>query len=221
MKTLLSGVIAAALLASPVMAHGDDDDVKRDVKQTHDLKDFDKIEVVGVYKLDIRSGDKFSVRTEARKKDAKWMKVRQEGDTLVLGAEDDEGHKTRGRHNKGILAIVTMPRLSSLEVAGIATGEVSAFTGGDVDVDIAGISDLALSGTCDRLDIQLAGMGDLDAHDLKCADVNAELGGMGSMDVYASERIDATVGGMGSIDVHGGPTDVSTDKSMFSSIKIR
>jgi len=221
MKTLLSGVMAAALLASPVLAHGDDDDVKRDVKQTHDFKNFDKIEVVGVYLLDVREGDEFSVRTEARKQDAKWMQVRQEGDTLVLGAEDDEDHKIKGRHNKGVLAIVTMPKLSSLEVAGIATGEVSAFTGGDVDVDIAGISDLVLSGTCDRLDIQLAGMGDLDAHDLKCADVDAELGGMGSMDVYASKSIDATVGGMGSIDVHGNPSDVSTDKSMFSSIKIR
>ena len=234
MKTLLSGIVATALLASPVLAHSDDDDVKRDVKQTHDFRDFDKIEIVGVYKLDIRPGDRFSVLTEARKQDAKWMRVRQDSDTLVLGAkDDDETHKTLGkdigieftgrdgRNNKGVLAIVTMPRLSSLDVAGIATGEVSAFTGGDVDVDIAGISSLVLSGSCGRLDIELAGMGDLNARDLKCADVEAELGGMGSLSVYASERINASIDGMGSIDVYGKPADASTDKSMFSSINIR
>lgn len=221
MKHILSGLMAATFLASPTLAHDDHDNVKRDVKQSYDFKNFDRISVTGVYKLDVREGSEFSVRTEARKKDAKWMRVSQDGDTLVLGVDGDDDRKNSGRNNKGVLAVVTMPRLTDLEVTGIATGEVSAFTGGDVDVEIAGISDLELSGRCDRLDIEMAGMGDLDARELKCDDVEAELAGMGELDVYASESVDASVAGMGSIEVYGNPKDVMTDKTMFASIKIR
>lgn len=221
MKKLLAASMTAALLASPAMAHDDDDDHKREIKQSYDFDGFDKISVVGVYKLDVQAGDEFSVRTEARKKDAEWMKVSLDGDTLILGTEEEDNDIKWKRNRKGVKAIVTMPRLSHLEVAGIATGKVSAFTGGDVEVEIAGISDLSLMGECDELQIELAGMGDLDARDLQCTDVEAQLGGMGELDVYASKRVDAEVAGMGSIEVYGNPDDVTTDKTMFSSIKIR
>lgn len=233
MKTILRSVIAATLMAVPAItaltipatAHAhdlDDDDAKRDVKVDYDFSGFDKIEVTGVFLLDIQQGETFSVRTEARKKDMKWLNVRVEGDTLVLGVDEDEEHSKRvNKRNKGVLAVVTMPRLETLTVAGIATGHVDAFTGGDVEIEVAGIGDLELSGTCDRLRLEFAGMGDVDARDLKCSDVEAELGGMGALTVYASESVDASIGGMGSIDVYGDPKDVDTDKTMFSSINIK
>lgn len=227
MTSYLKFMMAALLVATPatVYAHDWDDDVKRDVKETYDFTGFDSIEIEGVYLLDIQQGDTFSVKTEAREKDAEWMDVYLDGDTLVLGQKDSDDRGWRKKKNKnnhkGIRAIITMPQLDRLSVAGIATGHIEAFNGGDVDVEIAGIGDLALSGTCDGLTLEFAGMGDVDASELECRDVDAEMGGMGALKVYASDSVDATIGGMGSIDVYGNPKSVRKDKSMFSSIHVK
>lgn len=225
MKPYLKYLTAATLLALPLsaQAHDLDKDAKRDVIQTYDFQNFDKIEVAGIFLLDVKAGDEFSVRTEARKKDAEHLDVRLRGDTLILDIDDDDKrwNKKRSRNNRGVLAVITMPNLEALTVAGIASGHVEAFTGGNVYIEVAGIGDLALSGTCNELKLEFAGMGDVDARDLECKDVEADMGGMGALKVYASESVDATIGGMGSIDVYGSPKTVKKDKSMFSSIHVK
>lgn len=222
MKHLLAaGATAALLIAGTAQAH-DKDRADRDVVQEFDFTNFDSITVEGVYLLDIQAGDRFSIRTEATDEDAEWMEVKLEGKTLMLSTKSRR--RNRGRHNgnsHGVKAIVTMPRLVDLEVAGVATGTVSAFTGGNVDVDIAGVSDLNLSGTCDRLDIDMAGVGEVDAKELKCDDVDADLGGVGSLTVYAATSVDASAGGLGSIDVYGDPEITDIDDGFMSKVKIR
>lgn len=226
MKPVKTLLLACAALALPMgaAAHDIDSDSKRDVITDYDFKNFDKIEVAGVFLLDVKQGDRFSVRTEARDEEAEHLDVRLSGDTLILDTEDHQKNwnwAKNKRHNKGILAVITMPHLSELDVAGIATGHVEAFNGNDVEIEVAGIADLALAGTCDELSVDFAGMGEIDGRDLKCKDVDANMGGMGSLSVYASEKVDASMGGMGSIDVYGKPKDVRKDKSFFSSIDIK
>lgn len=222
MKHLLAaGATAALLMAGSAHAH-DSKHAERDVIANYDFTNFDSISIEGVYLLDIREGDRFSVRTEATEDDATWQDVTLKGRTLNLGRKDS-GHKqwNKNSDSDGVRAIITMPRLIDFAVAGVATGEVSAFTGGNVDIDIAGVSDLTLSGTCDRLDIDMAGVGDVDASALKCDDVDADLGGIGSLSVYAATRIDASAGGLGNIEVYGDPEFRDIDDGFMSKVKIR
>ncbi|MGB3455906.1 MAG: DUF2807 domain-containing protein [Litorimonas sp.] len=208
MKTLLATTSAAILVAAlslPAWA-GDRSSAKRDVVTQHDLSGFDKIEVSGVYELDIREGDRFSVRTEATEKDARRQDVTVSNGRLILAANDDEKRNWNpGDRDGSILAVITLPRLSGLEVAGVATGEVSAFTGGNLSVEIAGVGNLELSGECDSLEIEMAGVGEVDAEDLVCEDVEATLGGVGELSVHATRRVEANAGGIGQIEVYGDP----------------
>lgn len=221
MKHLLAAsATAVLLLSSPAFAH-DDKDHKRDVVADYDFTDFDSITIEGVYLLDVRAGDTFSVRTEADADDAKWLNVTKSGRTLNLTRTKRDHKRWKNDNSQGVRAIITMPRLVDLEVAGVATGKVSAFTGGNVDIDIAGVSELTLSGTCDRLDIDLAGVGEVDARALKCDDVDADLGGVGSMSVYAAESIDANAGGIGSIEVYGNPELRDVEDGFMAKVKIR
>jgi hypothetical protein len=222
MKHLLAaGATVALLMAGTAYAH-DSKHADRDVISDFDFTNFDSISVEGVYLLDIRAGDTFSIRTEATDEDAKWQDVTLKGSTLHLGMKKSKSKRwNKNDNSSGVRAIITMPRLIDLDVAGVATGTISAFTGGNVDVDIAGVSELTLSGTCDRLDIDMAGVGEVDGQALKCDDVDADLGGVGSLSVYASTSIDASAGGLGSIEVYGDPEMRDIDDGFMSKVKIR
>ncbi len=214
-KALIAAAcVPVLLLASNVTAH-EYDTGKREVVVTHDLSGFDRIAVEGIYNLDIEVGPTFSVRTEARKKEADDVEVYVKGDTLVLGQKDDRKHRN---NTKGVNAIVTLPSLESVEIAGIANGDIRGIDGGDFEADIAGISNVHFYGRCDSLDIDVAGMGDTDASKLICDDVRADLGGMGKLSVHATQSVDADMGGMGSIQIYGDPENRRTSSSPMSSV---
>lgn len=222
MKRVLVATVAVLTAACAATAH-EGADAQRDVVTDYDFAGFDRIEVSGVHTLDIRAGNRFSVRTEATKDSARWSEVRLEGDTLVLGKDKDHRNRDRydGNHDHGVKAIVTMPRLTFLDVSGVTNGSVAAFTGGDVEIDASGVTNLTLSGSCDSLEIDASGVADIEAEALKCADVEADASGVSKLEVFASRRIEADSSGMSKIGVHGSPGDRDIEESMTAKVKFR
>ena len=225
MKTKL--ILATALVGSLAfsnMAWSKDDhsDDKREIVKTYDLNGFDEIEVLGVYELEIEVGKAFSVRTEASKKEAEDLEVRVSGDTLILD-NSDKDRKGWNKHNnrKAVLAVITLPRLTDLDITGVATGEVSGVSGGSLDVALQGVGELELSGNCESFDIDLSGVGEIDAEDLVCADVDASLGGVGEMTVHATQRISADAGGIGQIKVYGDPAERDVDDGFMAKVRFK
>ncbi len=222
-SNILAASLSAALLLSASLASAHEVDDKDHVKETHDLSGFSKIEVVGIYKLDVQVGGEFSVMTSGKAKDVEHMDIYVKNGTLVLGTDDEKKSWNMGRknNNHGIRAVITMPSLNGLEVAGIATGEITGIDSKRFEIEVAGISDLTFEGTCGTLEMDQAGIGKTDASDLKCEDVNVDLAGMGELKVYASESVDADAAGMGQIEVYGNPEDVRKSKTFMSSVKIK
>ena len=154
------------------------------------------------------------------------MKVYLKGTTLVLAQneDDDKSINWNGRkkkNNSGIKAIITLPTLTALDITGIGAGEIKGIDSDHLDVEVAGISDMELEGSCGTLDVEMAGLGELRADELKCENVDVDLAGMGEISVYASESVEADAAGMGSIDVYGNPEDVEKSKSFMASVKIK
>jgi hypothetical protein len=218
MKTVLGAASAMALLLSAQTASAHDSKVKIEVEESYDLSGFDSITVTGVYHLDIQVGEDFSVETSGSKKEMAKIDVYVEDGTLVLG-QKDETRKNQNRN--GVNAVVTLPSLNEIEIAGVATGEVTDIDSKSFEVSFAGVGELELSGSCKDLEVSMAGIGELDARDLKCEDVEVDLAGMGEATVYASERVDANAAGMGSINVYGKPGVVQKSSAFMSSVKIR
>jgi len=218
LKTLLGAASAMAVLmtASAASAH----DGKSEVEETYDLTGFDRITVEGVYILDVKVGGDFSVETSGSKKDMAKIEVYVEDGTLVLGKKDGTSKKMNNNNN-GVHAVVTLPDLKGIEIAGVATGDVTNIDADKFELEFAGVGELELSGTCKDLEIDMAGIGELDAKDLKCEDVDVNLAGMGEATVYASERVNADAAGMGSIEVYGKPDVVQKSSAFMSSVKIR
>lgn len=225
-KLLAAAGATAVILSSTSIAAAHEVDDKDRVEETHNIKDFNKIRVTGVYELEVQVGEDFSVFTSGKHKDVDGMEVYLKGSTLVLAQDEDKrkGINFNGRKNKnnsGIRAVITLPSLNGLDITGIGTGEIKGIKSDRLEVEVAGISDMELSGTCGNLDIDMAGIGELRAEDLKCENVDVDLAGMGDISVYASKSVEADAAGMGNIDVYGNPEDVEKSKSFMASVKIK
>lgn len=226
-KAILTAAGATAMLMTSItLAYAHDVNDKNRVEETHNITDFNKIRVTGVYELDVQVGEEFSVFTSGKHKDVENMKVYLKGTTLVLAQNEDDDKNInwngrKKRNNSGIKAIITLPTLKALDITGIGAGEIKGIESDHLDVEVAGISDMELEGSCGTLDVDMAGLGELRADELKCENVDVDLAGMGEISVYASESVEADAAGMGSIDVYGNPEDVEKSKSFMASVKIK
>lgn len=226
-KTVFASLIVVAgamgtTFAAQAHPEHDDSNSKAHVEQDYDYRDFDKISVVGVYNMDVKVGEReYAIKTSGEARYMSHLNVYVDDGTLYL--ENDEDEKTRswkGKGHKGIDITITLPSLNGLEVTGIGNGEIYGIDSDEFEVEFAGLGAMELSGRCGKLDVDYAGMGELDARNFECEDVTIDMSGMGSASVYASESIDADMSGMGNIDVYGNPKNVKKDKSFMSSVDI-
>ena len=228
-KTTLTALSAAVLgLASvstfygqPAYAHGDEDshDTSHYVTETFDFTDFDKISITGVYELDVNVGAPFSIVLSGEASEMENIVVTRDGGTLELGQK--KKHKTYDRKNhKGIQAKISLPSLNALQIAGVGTGEINGVESDTFDLDIGGVGELKITGTCGDLNADVAGVGEINTRGLKCKTADVSLAGVGEMSAYASETVDVSAAGVGSVDIYGGPKNVSKSKGFLSKVKI-
>lgn len=225
---VIGAIIAAAIGAGAIaIAFGELDDVEikdrdrgKDVTQTYEFRDFDKIEVAGVYELNVSVGSDFSVTLSGPENEMSRVETSVEDGSLVLDRRKRD--KGSGNHfnRHGVTATVSMPALLALDISGVVDGDIKGVAGGDFAIDLSGVGDVELSGECDALTARVSGVGDLNAEDLKCRTVKVSVSGVGDASVYASEAVEASISGMGGIDIYGSPPSVEKSGGMFSHIEV-
>jgi len=225
---LLIGLLAAVGIAAAAAyyAFGDlknisfdkDRDRSKDISRTYELAGFDRIDLGGVFELDVTVGGDFSVEVSGAPDDMERVEARVADGELVLDLRDEKRH--RWGKDQSITARVTMPALAGIDVSGVVDGEVRGVDSETFDVSISGVGDMDLSGAGGALTADLSGVGDLDAKDLKCKTADITVSGVGDADVYASESAKATISGIGDIDIYGSPATVEKNAGMFSDISV-
>lgn len=218
---LLSGtIIAASVCALTANAH-DDKEKGPQVTRTFDLTDFDEISIGGVYEVDIQVGDKHSISLSGGEDEMAHIDVYVKDGTLYLSHDKDKHKKKRKGHHDGIEAMVSLPALNGLRVAGVASGDVSGVDADDFSLKVSGVAEVEIDGTCNSLSAKVSGVGELDAENFKCKNADVTLSGVGQMNVYASKSVDVTASGVGEVNVYGDPKEVSKSKAMFTEINIK
>lgn len=195
-----------------------------DEEQILDLKDFDKIEIAGVYTIDVQVGPEYSVMLSGEEEALERAKASVKAGVLRLDRTEKRG-KNRwkfGKHeDHGVTAVITLPALNAINVSGVVEGVVAGVDADAFRIDMSGVGDLEIDGKCETLDLKISGVGDLDAEKLECRMVDVAMSGVGDATVFASDEIDARISGMGDLDVYGSPEKQHTDSSMFSDVTIR
>lgn len=217
-KTILKTALIAGLAAIPItaMAHGDSDDDHID--KTFDFEDFDVISVSGVYDLDVRVGEDYSIEVSGHEREMEALDIYLDGDELVLGRKKG---KSKYRNNKGIIANITLPDLSGISISGVGEGDVTGIDAEEFSLKISGVGELNMSGTCGSLEAKISGVGEINAKELECEDAYARLSGVGELDLYASESVDIKTSGVGEANVWGKPSKVKKSKGFMSSVTIK
>ncbi len=213
-KILLVSAIALGGM-SVANAHDDDSDDKNKITQTYDLTGFDGISVSGVYDVEVTVGKDYSIRLEGREKEMEYAEVELDGDTLELGKRK---RKKWGWNNntKSINAYITMPNLNELNVSGVTDADITGVDSDRFELHVSGVADVNISGRCGTIDAHVSGVSDIDAEDLICERGDVSLSGVGDMEVHTSEAIDVSVHGVGDVTVYGKPESVEKSVSKYT-----
>ena len=218
-KTVLAALAVTALIAVPLTASAHGKKSKDHIDETHDVSGFDKIEVGGVYELDVKVGGKFSVETSGHENEVEDMKIYVEDNVLIV-KHKKKTFKRRGNQN-GVIITISMPEINGITIGGVGEGSISGIDADRLEVEIGGVGGLEFSGKCKTLDIAVGGVGELNARDLKCESADVALAGVGEIDIYASHSVDISTAGVGEVNVYGNPKHVQKSKNFLSEVNIK
>ena len=87
--------------------------------------------------------------------------------------------------------------VSSISIRGLVTETLV--------VESSGVGNIELKGETKRASLECDGVGNIEAAELKAAEVKAEVNGVGSITCFASQRIQGAVNGIGSLKYGGSP----------------
>lgn len=196
------------------------------------LKDFDELDITGVFNLDIRQGDAYSIEMSGSDSERKRYKVEQAGSTVEI--DYNSRNKTFWMNNSDqddpFRINITMPSLKKLKIKGAGKIKIEGFREDDVDISLLGAMSCEANLHAQNLQLELSGpmVFELDGNgDFLEAEVNkvAQLKAsgyevrhaivsareLGRARVNASERLEIETDVTGSVKYNGSPEIVRKD----------
>ncbi len=175
-----------------------------------------KIKLLGSYDVEITQGPTASVKVEADENILPYIITDQEGGFLVIKSRDHINFSTE--HD--IKVYITTDKLEQVSLAG--SGNIigkNKFSGSDklilkiagsgditmevntpgIEADIAGSGSIKLKGETQDQAINISGVGDYYAEDLKSENAKIKIAGSGDVKVFADHNLDITIAGVGSV----------------------
>ena len=127
----------------------------------------------------------------------------------VLYLRTEKGFNTR----EGIAVRITVPNLESIRAAGAGKFDITELKNDKFTVRTMGATSLTASGETKSVEIHNEGAGKIDTDGLHAQKAKVEISGAASVDVYASEQLDASVSGVGRVSYSGDPKTVNKNVS--------
>lgn len=198
------GVVLATLFLLPsyaLQAEGTTE-MNEVIKEKRTTKNFTHLKVSGAITTILKQGNQTEVVVETDKENQQYVKTQIENGTLILSADHI---KSPSRLN----VYVTSPKWESLQATGassittesaIQAQELRVNAQGATDLNLIldterliirlnGASDTHLSGSADKMQLHMSGATDLNADDLICEEIHAELNGAAMAHVNATEEL--------------------------------
>src|SRR5258706_8079562 len=195
------------------------------------LKDFDELDITGIFNMVIRQGDVYSIEMQGAESERKKFKVDQSGDRLEISY--NSRNKTFWMNNNSdelVKIFITMPNLSKLKVKGAGKIKIEDFREDNTDItlfgamtcdanihvrnlqlDLSGPMVFELDGDGDFLEAEVNKVAQLKAsgYEVRHAIVNARE--MGRARVNARETVEIDTDFTGSVKYQGHPEVIKKD----------
>ena len=183
------------------------------VSEKRDLRDFDGIDVGGVFQVEIVAQKDFSVEIEADDNLLPLIKTEVRGGTLTI--ETERTFSTRNT----IKVRISAPNIERMEISGASNVSLVAAKTENLQIDSSGASKISVSGEAGDLIVDVSGAGKIDAENLKSERVTIDASGASSVSVYAVTELKADASGASKIIYSGSPKELVKKISGASSVK--
>lgn len=175
--------------------------------ESREVGSFKAIDSEGAFNFDVTCQKPVSVSIEAD--DNILPLIHSDVRDGVLYLRTEKGFNTR----EGIAVRITVPNLESIRAAGAGKFQIAELKNDKFTVQTTGATALTASGETKSIEIHNAGAGKIDTDGLHAQKAKVDISGAASVDVYASEQLDASVSGVGRVSYSGNPKTVNKNVS--------
>ncbi|MCJ8190967.1 head GIN domain-containing protein [Sphingomicrobium aestuariivivum] len=196
------------------------------VTRTIEAQDFDRLAVSGRYDVIVVPGEAVAVEMVGPENVIDQTEFSFADGLLTIRPEERGSVIFRWADDKVPTIRITSPGISEATILGSAdvrleAVDAEAFTGnikgsGDLRLDavntktlafdVRGSGDISAAGTTERLDIAIAGSGDISTRELIAANADISIAGSGDVNSRVTGEADVRVAGSGDVVVSGGAT---------------
>ena len=145
------GLQCATCPAKPKSEQGFNDE------DQYGLKDFDELDIAGIFNLDIRQGDKYSIEISGSESERKKYKVERTENTLEITYNSKESFWTKEDENVLTKIQITMPNLKKLKVKGAGKLRIEDFNEDETKISLFGAMSCEANIDVHNLELDLSG----------------------------------------------------------------
>lgn len=199
-------ILAAVLSLVSVTANADE--------QVRSVSPFKGIAVHGPVSLVVEAGKSYSLRVQGDPRFIERVTSEVVDGELRLDMKDS----TRNSLKSSDRVVVTLPSLQTFKGEGAGEMRLTNVRGERLDVNYRGAGRLAIDGEVRELRLTAQGVGEVDTKALVAQDANVSFEGIGSVNIYAKDKLNANVRGMGNLTYYGNPRVVNKSVSGIGSV---
>ncbi len=167
----------------------------------HKVSKFNKVDIGGDFKVDIRRGKSQRVRIKTDSNLQEYITVSVSDKTLRI--------ETKKFYNinptKQIEVRIRVPKLEKVTLSGSTNANIRNIRGDDFTLDVNGSTKAKLRGYIDDLIIRSNGSGDINARYVTAKHVKVKISGSGNVVVNAREGLNVDIAGSGNVKYYGRP----------------
>jgi hypothetical protein len=199
-------ILAAVLSLASMTVHADE--------QVRSVRPFKGIAVHGPVSLVVEAGKSYSLKVQGDPRFIERVTSEVVDGELRLDMKDS----TRNSLENTDRVVVTLPSLQTFKGEGAGVMRLTNIRGERLDVNYRGAGRLAIDGEVRELRLRAQGVGEVDTKALLAQEANVSFEGIGSVNIYARDKLNANVRGMGNLTYYGNPRVVNKSVSGIGSV---
>lgn len=181
--------------------------------QTRDVRDFEGIDVSGVFQVEITAQKDFAVEVEADDNLIPLIKTEVRGGVLHIETEE------RVSTENGLKIRISAPNVNDIDASGSSKVSATAIDNDQLQVHTSGASKINLSGETAKLSIDVSGASQIVAENLQAETVDVDASGASCVSVFAAGELRTDLSGASKVTYSGSPKNVYNKTSGASSVK--
>jgi len=202
------------------------------VTDRRSVTDFDELRIGGNFEVILEESNTEYVQINTDENLLKFIDTEVEGGVLKITQQKKLISKKKIRlivHYTELEKIRTMGaaliknedylRAEDLEIgmegAGVIDLKINCVK---LKVELSGAGVISLAGEVQEQELNLMGAGKMEAFDLESKGCDISVGGLGTAEIYVTEKLDASIEGIGGIEYRGNPENVTTEISGLGTI---